>query len=81
MSYSKHLSLLTLSIAILSLAGCVTPEQRLDMAKSQCQSFGFAPGTANYAQCIQKQHNEMVKNELKEDSNFQQRRIAESMQR
>jgi hypothetical protein len=72
----RYSALFFVGMAALLLAGCVTPEQRLASARNQCESFGFVPGTPQYAHCVQKQNNEMIKNDLQAQNNFQQMRIA-----
>lgn len=37
--------------ALLALSACNTPERVAARHDRQCQSYGYAPGTANYGQC------------------------------
>jgi hypothetical protein len=44
--------LLALAACAALLAGCVSPQQQFAMDQQSCQSFGFAPGTTPFAQCM-----------------------------
>ncbi|PKH23642.1 hypothetical protein CIG19_09430 [Enterobacterales bacterium CwR94] len=41
---------------VLLVAGCVSPEQQLSIDKSQCEKFGYQPGTDKYADCLKEFH-------------------------
>jgi outer membrane biogenesis lipoprotein LolB len=49
------------SIAILLLAGCMTPQQRAERMERdfgpQCRKLGHAPGSQEYGRCLQQLHN------------------------
>jgi hypothetical protein len=42
---------LLLLAGLLTLAACNTPERVASRHDKQCQSYGYAPGSANYRQC------------------------------
>ena len=40
---------------MLSLAACVSPEELRRQDEAACVSFGFQPGTAEFANCLQRE--------------------------
>jgi hypothetical protein len=46
---------LALGLALASLAGCVSPEQLRQEDEAACASFGFQPGTNDFAACLQRE--------------------------
>lgn len=48
-------SLLILSSIGLGLGACTSPEQQMQADAAACQSYGFAPGTPDFANCVQRE--------------------------
>jgi hypothetical protein len=46
---------LTLLGAAVSLSGCVSPEQLRQRDEAACASYGFQPGTPDFAACLQRE--------------------------
>jgi hypothetical protein len=49
------LACLALGLALASLAGCVSPEELRQRDEAACASFGFQPGTNDFAACLQRE--------------------------
>lgn len=43
------------ALAVVSLFGCVSPEEMRRQDEAQCASYGFAPGTPDFALCLQRE--------------------------
>lgn len=41
-----------LSLAVLALAGCTTPGDRLARHQAMCSSYGLQPGTPAFSDCL-----------------------------
>jgi hypothetical protein len=51
-----HLFLgIALGLALASLAACVSPEELRHEDEAACASFGFQPGTNDFAACLQRE--------------------------
>lgn len=46
---------LLIALASLAIAGCVSAEDQRAMDQDKCSSFGFRPGTDNFAGCMMSQ--------------------------
>jgi hypothetical protein len=42
-------------IAVLVLAGCASPEELRQRDEAACTSYGFKPGTPDFAACLQRE--------------------------
>lgn len=52
----RELSKLVILICIsCGLAACASPEQQRQADAAACQSYGFAPGTPEFASCLQRE--------------------------
>jgi hypothetical protein len=51
----RLLSCLALGLALASLAACVSPEELRREDEAACMSFGFQPGTNEFAACLQRE--------------------------
>ncbi len=56
---SRLSSLARLALALLgaaaALAGCASPEELRRRDEAACASYGFAPGTQDFAACLQRE--------------------------
>ena len=43
------------AFVLLGLAGCVSPEELRQQDEVACASYGFAPGTPDFAGCVQRE--------------------------
>ncbi|HWI27709.1 MAG TPA: hypothetical protein VN668_12120 [Stellaceae bacterium] len=41
---------------LLGLSGCVTPEELRQQDEAACSSYGFHPGTSDFAACLQREN-------------------------
>lgn len=41
---------------LLGLSGCITPEELRQQDEAACSSYGFHPGTADFAACLQREN-------------------------
>jgi hypothetical protein len=51
----NHRACLAAGLALASLAGCVSPEELRREDEAACASFGFQPGTNDFAACLQRE--------------------------
>ncbi len=51
----NRIGLALLTLVALGVAGCVTPEEMRQVDMAQCQGYGFAPGTPDFAACLQRE--------------------------
>ncbi len=43
------------ALALLGVAACASPEAQAQQDRAQCSSYGFAPGTPDFAACLQRE--------------------------
>jgi hypothetical protein len=43
------------ALVLFGLAGCVSPEELRQQDEAACASYGFAPGTPDFAGCVQRE--------------------------
>jgi hypothetical protein len=48
-------TVIILGLAALGLAACASPEELHQQDVAACQSYGFAPGSTDFASCMQRQ--------------------------
>ena len=65
----------------LSLAGCVTPQERHNMDQGQCYEFGFEPGTDGFAQCMMDLHQQRVADQADRDLYWRKQAAEQSHRR
>ncbi len=51
----KSSKLVILSCISFGLAACVSPEEQRQADTAACQRYGFAPGTPDFANCMQRE--------------------------
>ncbi len=42
-------------IGVIALAGCATPDELRQRDAAACESYGFQPGTPDFAACLQRE--------------------------
>ena len=47
---------LVCSLLLLALGACVSPEEVRRRDEAQCLSYGFKPGTTDFANCLQREN-------------------------
>ena len=52
----KTLALLLTSVSFLVLSGCVSDAELRKQDEAQCMSYGFKPGTTDFANCLQREN-------------------------
>lgn len=52
---NRRASAVLAGLAALSLAGCATSEDLRRQDEARCASYGFAPGTPDFAVCLQRE--------------------------
>lgn len=50
-----HVLIAACCVALLALAGCASPEQLRAQDEAACSSYGFRPGTDDFAACLQRE--------------------------
>lgn len=55
MSKNSVARMTVLALALAGLAGCVTPEELRAQDEAACRSYGFQPGTPDFAACLQRE--------------------------
>ena len=61
--YGFKLRYLPLVLLPLTLGGCISPEEQRAMDQDKCSSYGFRPGTDNFAKCMMSQDRQRAEDE------------------
>ena len=51
----KALSAFAAAVALLGVAGCASPEELRRQDEATCASYGFQPGSPDFASCLQRE--------------------------
>jgi hypothetical protein len=53
---SKRMAVVLIAFVLLGIAGCVSAAELRRRDEAQCASYGFRPGTADFAGCLQREN-------------------------
>jgi hypothetical protein len=54
-SRSTFVRVVALATALAGLSGCVSPEDLRPRDEATCRTYGFRPGTTDFANCVQRE--------------------------